>query len=376
METIMKSIALLFALLLATVAQAQNKPALEKIVIGQSVELSGEAIAKENMDGALAYFGWVNAQGGVHGRQIELKTYDDKRKPELTRQNTEKLLKEDNALALFGYRSTPTVEAVLPLLMAEKVPMIAPVSGAQTLHQPFNPYLFHLRASYQDETKKMVESLGVLAITKVAILYQDDSFGKDGLAGFEKNMAERKIKPLLVATYDRKDLKIDAAVASISAANPQAVLMACTPSVCSDFVKKIHKKGFNPRFLMLSNVSSDSFFKSLGDDGRGVGVMQVMPYPKDLNATVVREFQRVLKGMPNPPPLSYASLEGFVGAKLLVEGLRRAGPKLTRQKLIDALEGMRNVDLGGVTVSYSPKNHDGSKFVEMVVVGKDGSIQR
>jgi branched-chain amino acid transport system substrate-binding protein len=104
--------------------------------------------------------------------------------------------------------------------------------------------------------------------------------------------------------------------------------------------------------------------------------MQVMPYPRDLGATVVREFQRALKDMPNPPPQSYSALEGFVGAKLLVEGLRRAGPKLTRQKLVDALESMRNVDLGGVTVSYSPRNHDGSKFVEMIVVGKDGSIQR
>jgi branched-chain amino acid transport system substrate-binding protein len=372
----MKSLLLSLLFILPAIANAQSKPPGDKIVIGQSVELSGEAIAKENMEGAQAYFRMVNAQGGVHGRQIELKTYDDKRKPELTKQNTEKLLKEDNAFALFGYRSTPTVEAVLPLLLEEKVPMIAPVSGAQSLHAPFNPYLFHLRASYQDETKKMVESLGVLAITKVAILYQDDTFGRDGLAGFEKNLADKKIKPLVVANYDRKDLKIDAAVASITAAKPQAVLMACTPSVCSDFVKRIHKNGLNPRFLMLSNVSSDSFFKSLGEDGRGVGVMQVMPYPRDLSATVVREFQRALKDMPNPPPLSYSSLEGFVGAKLLVEGLRRAGPKLTRQKLIDALESMRNVDLGGVTVSYSPRNHDGSRFVEMIVVGKDGSIQR
>jgi branched-chain amino acid transport system substrate-binding protein len=375
----MKAIKFLLGLILAippAIANAENKPLQDKIIVGQSVELSGEAIAKENMEGALTYFRMVNAQGGVHGRQIELKTYDDKRKPELTRQNTERLLKEDNAIALFGYRSTPTVEAVLPILLEEKVPMVAPVSGAQSLHTPFNPYLFHLRASYQDEAKKMVESLGVLAITKVAVLYQDDTFGKDGLAGFEKNLAEKKIKPLVVATYDRKDLKIDAAVVTISAANPQAILMACTPSVCSDFVKRIHKNGLNPRFLMLSNVSSDSFFKSLGEDGRGVGVMQVMPYPKDLSMTIVREFQRALKGMPNPPPLSYSSLEGFVGAKLLVEGLRRAGPKLTRQKLIEALESMHNVDLGGVTVSYSPRNHDGSKFVEMIVVGKDGSIQR
>jgi branched-chain amino acid transport system substrate-binding protein len=151
--------------------------------------------------------------------------------------------------------------------------------------------------------------------------------------------------------------------------------MACTPSVCSDFVKQMHKKGLNPRFLMLSDVSSDSFFKSLGDDGRGVGVMQVMPYPKDFSATVTREFQRILKGMANPPPLSYSTLEGFVAAKLLSEGLRRAGPNPTRQKLVSASETMHDFDLGGVKVSYSPTSHDGSKFVELIVVGKNGSIQ-
>jgi len=148
----MNSLVFFIILTFSIFAKAQDKPALDKIVIGQSVELSGEATGEENMEGALAYFNWVNAQGGIHGRQIELRSYDDKRKTGITKQNTKKLLKEDHALALFGYRSTPTVEAVLPILLAEKMPLIAPFSGAQSLHKPFNPYLFHLRASYQDET--------------------------------------------------------------------------------------------------------------------------------------------------------------------------------------------------------------------------------
>ncbi|HWW07733.1 ABC transporter substrate-binding protein [Collimonas sp.] len=367
--SVFASVFALFLLAFTAIANAQ-----EKIVIGQSVELSGEATGKENMEGALAYFAWVNAQGGVYGRKIELKSYDDKRKPETTKLNTEKLLKEDNALALFGYRSTPTVEAVLPLLLTNKVPMIAPFSGGQSLHQPFNPYLFNLRASYQDEAAKMIELFGTLGIRKVAILYQDDSFGKDGLAGFERNLAKHKLNAVATANYDRKDLKIDKAVDTIVAANPQAVLMACTPSVCSDFVKQVHKKGFHPTFMMLSNVSSDTFFESLGDDGRGVSVMQVMPYPKDFNAGATREFQSVLKGMPKPPPFSYSTFEGFVAAKLLTEGLRRAGPNPTRPKLVAALETLRDFDLGGVKVSYTPSNHDGSKFVEMIMIGKRGAI--
>ncbi|MFZ6845254.1 ABC transporter substrate-binding protein [Undibacterium sp. RuTC16W] len=372
----MKTILVLALAVFFNSAQAVDKTTLEKIVIGQSVELSGEATGKENMEGAQAYFKWVNSQGGVYGRQIELKTYDDKRKPDITRTNTEKLIKEDHALALFGYRSTPTVEAALPLLISEKIPMIAPFSGAQVLHQPLNPYLFHLRASYQDETKKMVETLMPLGISRIAILYQDDSFGKDGLVGFKQSLALNRVKALVEASYDRKDLKIDNAVNLIASANPQAVLMACTPSVCADFVKQVHTRNFYPRFLMLSNVSSDSFFKSLGDDGRGVGIMQVMPYPKDIGVLVVREFQHVLKGMDNPPPISYATLEGFVAAKLLTEGLRRAGPSVNREKLMAAFNSMRNFDLGGVKVTYTPNSHEGSKFVELTVVGKNGVIQR
>lgn len=372
----MKSLTTSILLAVAMTMTAHAKSPAEDIVVGQSIELSGEATGKENMEGALAYLGWINSRGGVNGQQIKLKTYDDGRKPETTKLNTEKLIKEDHAIALFGYRSTPTVEAALPLILAEKIPMIAPFSGAQALHRPFNPYLFHLRASYQDETAKMVDALAPLGITKAAILYQDDGFGRDGLEGFEKNLAAHNLKPILTAKYDRKDLKIDLAVAGIVAANPQAVLMACTPSVCANFVKQVHKAGSHPLMLMLSNVSSDSFFKSLGADGRGVGIMQVMPYPKDFTAIVTREFQHILKEMRNPPPLSYSTLEGFVAAKLLVEGIRRAGPGPTREKLFAALENMRNVDLGGVKISYSSTSHEGSKFVELIVIGQNGTIHR
>jgi branched-chain amino acid transport system substrate-binding protein len=268
------------------------------------------------------------------------------------------------------------VEAVLPLVSKEKVALVAPFSGAATLRKPVNPYVFHLRASYQDEVAKMVESLSTLQIKKVAILYQDDSFGKDSLHGFERSLEALKMKPLVVAKYSRKDLNIDAAVNAIDATDPGAVLMACTPSACSNFVRQVRKKGKRPQFIMLSNVNSDEFFKSLGDEGRGIGVMQVMPYPRNIEFGVVREFQRVLKGMSNPPPMSYAALEGFVAAKLLAEGLKRAGQNPTRKSLIEAMQAMRDVDLGGVVVSYGRDDREGSKFVELTIVGKNGVFLR
>lgn len=350
--------------------------AAENIVIGQSIEISGQATGKENMLGALAYFSWLNEHGGVRGRAIQLITYDDGRSRATARKNTEKLLHQDRALALFGYRSTPTVEEILPLLMQEKVALVAPFSGAQTLHAPVHPYVFNLRASYQDEAAKMTESLAMLRITRVAILAQDDAFGRNGLAGFERSLKARRLQPVAIAKYDRKTLDLSQAVSAIATVNPQAVLMACTPAACAGFIRQIRKLGLQPQFLMLSNVNSEKFFNSLGDAGRGIGVMQVMPYPRDIGAAVVREFQRVLKAMKNPPPSSYAALEGFVAAKLMAEAIRRAGPQPTRQKIVAALDAMTDVDLGGIIVGYSPTDHDGSGFVELTIVGKNGAIWR
>lgn len=373
----MKCTVLLILFSIFTFAHAGNGSSDNgKIAIGQSVELSGEAVGKENMLGAAAYFDWINKQGGINGVKIDFLALDDQRNIDVTKKNTEFFLKEKNAIALFGYRSTPTIEAVMPLLTEYKTPLVAPFSGAQSLHRPFNPHIFHLRASYQDETKKMVESLALLNIKRVAILYQDDSFGKDGLAGFERNLQIKNLKAIVTSRYDRKNLNIDSAVKEIVAANPQAVLMACTPSACSNFIKQIHKARMQPQFLMLSNVNSAGFFQNLGDDGRGVGVMQVMPYPRDVSKGVVREFQRISKELKNPLPASYAALEGFVAAKLLSEGLRRAGPRPTREKLAAALETMRGFDLGGVTVNYSATSHEGSNLVELIVIGKNGAIWR
>ncbi|MFZ6750633.1 ABC transporter substrate-binding protein [Undibacterium sp. Ren11W] len=349
----------------------------DKIVVGQSVELSGQATGKEGMLGAQLFFNWINtSQGGVNGRKIELITYDDQRDPQKTKDNTLKLIKDDHAVALLGYRSTPTVQAVLPLLEKNKIPLVAPFSGSQSLYKPMHPYVFNLRASYQDEAAKMVESVALMQIKNIAILYQDDAFGKDGLAGFEKHLGARQIKASAIAKYDRKDLNVDAAVTTIMAANPAAILMACTPSACADFIKKVKTAGRLPQFMMLSNVNSEEFFSSLGKLGRGVGVIQVMPAPRNIGVPVVREFQHALKASSNPPPVTSAVLEGFIAAKLLAEGIRRSGANLSPQKLVSALESMNDFDLGGITLQYGSSQHNGSNFVEMSIVDQNGKMMR
>jgi branched-chain amino acid transport system substrate-binding protein len=348
------------------------------VVFGQSAEFSGQGVAKENTDGAQAYFEYLNKRGGVHGRKIELKSYDDARDNKRTVANTEKLINEDKVFALFGYRSTPSVEVALPVATQAKVPMIAPFSGAQSIREPLNPLVFHLRASYQQEAGKIVEQLTTQGIKKIAILHQDDGFGKDGLAGFEKALKERSISPTVIAKYDRKDLNVTGAVDAIAKTSPQAVVMACTPKACADFVKQTKKLGQQPQFITLSNVTSDEFVKMLAGEGRGVAVTQVVPNPWSTALPLVREFNTVLQDTKKSidAKVSYSSFEGFISAKLVAEALKRAGPNLSREKFLTALESMKEVDLGGMTVRYSATDHTGSDFVEMTVIGKDGKFRR
>jgi branched-chain amino acid transport system substrate-binding protein len=359
-------------------AHAQNGVVGNTILIGQSGEFSGQGVAKENTDGARAYFAHVNRSGGIHGRKIELKSCDDARIVRRTIENTEKLIHEDKVFALFGYRSTPSVVAALPVLTKAGVPLIAPFSGAQAIREPLNPLVFHLRASYQQEAGKIITHLATQGTRRIGILYQDDEFGKDGLAGYHKYLNAWKLSAPVVAKYDRKTLDIDAAVQAMAKAAPEAVVMACTPKACVNFVKKMKSLGLRPQFFTLSNVNSDEFVKALGEDGRGVGVAQVVPYPWRAASPLVREFQHMIRDMPAAEalPISYSSFEGFVAAKLLVDGLRRAGPNLTRANFAAAMESMQDHDLGGMFIRYTGADHTGSDFVELTMISRDGKYIR
>ena len=345
--------------------------------IGQSAELSGEASAKDNKAGAEAYFNAVNARGGVNGNKIRLISMDDKRDPKLALENTRILIDEKKVVALFGYRSTPTVQAVIPLIQERKMPLVAPVTGAQALHGPQSDYVFNLRASYGEEAYKIVQQIATMGISRVAVLYQDDTFGRELLAGFERGIKERKLTTVATANYDRKDMKVDAAVARIVAANPQAVLMACAPRACAQFVKTVRNQGQHPQFITVSNVNTQEFFTALSSDCRGVAISQVVPHPGNVGVPVVQEFHLARKAMAETaPPLNYAALEGFIGAKLLVEGLKRASDSPSPAKLAAAFDNVKELDLGGLTVRYSREDRVGSRFVELTVLTQDCIIRR
>jgi branched-chain amino acid transport system substrate-binding protein len=356
-------------------AVSQDGVSRATILLGQSGD-SSQGAGRENVDGANAYFAFVNRQGGVFGRKIELKSYDDGRDTKRVIENTERLITQDKVFALMGYRATPSIEAVMPLLAREKLPMVAPFSGSKSLRVPHNPMIFHMRASYHQEAVALIQQLTTQRVRRIALLAQDDSFGKNGMEGFEDALAKAGVKPVAVSMFPRKTSDVRASVAIIAAANPDAVAMACGPKGCADFIKQIRALGLRPQFLTISNLNSDEFANDLGEDGRGLVMTQVMPHPWSSTVPLAREFRQVLKEVAPTVPISYSSFEGFVAAKLIVSALRAAGPDVTRAKFIGALESMKDVDLGGFRVRFSPSDHQGSNYVDITLISRDRKFIR
>jgi ABC-type branched-subunit amino acid transport system substrate-binding protein len=369
-------IALAAAALSFSVA-AQQTPGVTPttIVLGQSAAFSGPAaqLGIQMNVGLKAYFGHVNAHGGVHGRKIELKTRDDRYDPKLCVETTHKLIEEDQVFALIGYVGTPTSAAALPIFTAAKVPFFGPFTGAELLRDPFNRYIFNVRASYYDETEEIVEQLVSTGVKSIAVFYQNDSYGQAGLKGVELAMDRRKLKIAATGTVERNTTNVADAVKKIGGVQPDAVVMISAYTSIAEFVRQMKKGGSGAQFHNVSFVGSQALADALGAEGHGVAISQVVPFPWSPTRPIVREYHAVLKAA-GVKDYNFSSLEGFIVAKAFVEGLRRAGRDLTRERFIATMEGMSTVDLGDFVLRFGPGNHNGSKFVDLTMIGRGGKF--
>lgn len=372
-----KYILLLVAMFPSLNALAQFGVSADTITLGQSAAFSGPAkdLGVEMRDGALLAFNEFNRQGGAHGRKIKLISYDDGYEPDRAVSNTKKLINDDKVFALFGAVGTPTSKAVLPIFTEAKVPYFGAFSGAELLRSPFNRYIFNVRASYYDETERIVEHLISLGRDKIGVLYQNDAYGQAGLAGVERALRKRKLEIAVKATIERNSSEVSAAVKQMNATGPQAVVMIGAYDGIAAFVKAMKQSGSNTEFHNVSFVGSISLAKALGADGAGVAISQVVPSPFDQTVPIVKEYQRLMKAA-GGTGYSFTSLEGYIAARVFIEGLKRAGKNLSREGFIDALEGMRNVNLDGFHIAFSPQNHQASTFVDMTMIARDGRFVR
>ena len=322
--------------------------------------------------GAEAYFDVINKNGGVNGRKIKLVSLDDGYEPDKAAANTKKLIAEDKVLALFGYVGTPTSNASLPIFTGEKVPFVGAFTGAQSLREPFNRYVFNVRASYFDETEEIVKHLVQQGIKNIAVFYQDDAYGKAGLAGVERAMKKRMLEIVATATVERNTTNVAAAVTKLANSKTNAVIMISAYKSCGAFIKEMKRAGGLQQFWNVSFVGSKALSNELGDEGQGVQISQVVPFPwSDVNL-IVRDYQKRIGG---PENASFTSLEGYIAARVLVEGLKRAGKNPTRESLVDGLAKMGKVDLGGFVVNYTPTNHNGSSFVDLTIISRAGAFK-
>ncbi|MEY4344906.1 MAG: hypothetical protein RL032_738 [Pseudomonadota bacterium] len=348
-----------------------------QLLIGQTAGITGAVAATMNeaIQGARLYIDQVNAKGGIAGEKIELITLDDQFDVKQAAENARVLIEEKKVLALFLNRGTPHTEAIMPLLVKYDIALIGPSTGAMVLHQPVKRQIFNVRSSYQREAKRAVEHLATVSVTRIAVVHVDDTFGQDALAGTMEGLKATNIQPMAVLKFDRAKPDFGTLIAELTKLNPQAIVWIGSGTAVSDGIKALRAAGGNAQIITLSNNASSGFIKNLGTASRGVMVTQVLPYERSsTHAFLVeaRELASKQKGL----ELSPAMLEGFVSAKVLVEALRIASPKVTRTKIIDALNSMRKFDVGGLEVSYSPTDHSGLDYVDLSIIGNDGRFKR
>jgi branched-chain amino acid transport system substrate-binding protein len=348
----------------------------ERIILGQSAPFTGPSaqLGIQFHRGAKLYLEQVNGQGGVARRSIELVNLDDGYEPERCVENTRKLLADD-AFALFGYIGTPTSVAALPLATAAKVPFFGPFTGAMALRDPLNRYAFHLRASYNDETALIVKQLTTLGLKKIAVFYQNDAYGKAGLDGVTLALGKLELKPVALATVERNSVEVANAVKTLMAAAPDAVVQIGAYKACAAFIRTARKAGYGGTFYNVSFVGTQALADELGRDGAGVVVSQVMPSPYNPARAIAREFVDVVKKAGGDYQANFSSMEGYLAAKVIVDGLKRAGNKPGRESLITGLESLTHQSYGGFAVSFSPSDHVASSFVELSMLTGDGRVR-
>ena len=348
-----------------------------QIRIGQPSGFTGAVAAgvKENTEGARLYLDAVNAKGGINGQKVELVSVDDQFDPKKTVAVATELLDKQRVVALFLNRGTPHAEALLPLLAERKVPLVAPSTGAMVLHQPVNPWVFNVRAPYQREASRAVEHLASLGISRMVVLQTDDSFGADAALGANAGFDKVGQKPLWLEKFPRDKPDFTALAQKVKHSDAQAVLFLGSAGSVAAGTRALREAGSKAQVVTLSNNASEGFIKLLGEHARGVIVTQVFPHERSVAYALTKDAMDLAraKGLPGVSP---AMMEGFAAAKVLAEGLRRAGPNPTGPKLRDALEGMKSFDLGGLNMGYSLTDHSGMDFTDLAIIDASGKFRR
>lgn len=365
--------------LIAGAAAASADPGVtaDKIIFGEAAAFEGPAAALGTgmREGIQAAFAEVNKAGGVNGRKLELISVDDSYEPNKAIEATKKLINDDKVFALLGPVGTPTSSATQPIATEAGVPFIAPFTGAEFLRNPFKPNVVNVRASYFQETEEMVERLTKdRGIKNIAILYQDDGYGRAGLAGVQKALEKRGMKLVAEGSYERNTVAVKAALLNIRKGNPEAVIMIGAYKPCAEFIKLARQVKLDAVFMNVSFVGSNALAKELGDAGKGVVITQVVPFPEDASVPLVASYQAALKAVDANAQPGFVSLEGYMAGRLMIEALKKVPGEPTRKALLDTVFS-NSFDLGGITLAYGKDDNQGMDQVFLTVIQGGGKIK-
>ncbi len=356
---------LLSTLFMAPLASAASPGVSDtEIVIGSCAALEGPAkfLGTQTVMGALAYLKEVNERGGIHGRKVKLVSYDDGYEPEKAVECFNRLRKDGIFAAAF-FVGTPTAAKYVPLVEAEKLPLIGLFTGAPFLYEPVKRYVINVRASYDDESRHLVDNVWTeLGYRKIGVIHQDDAFGAAVLGGVKKALAKHDAVPSAEGTFPRNTLDVQRAIDQVRGTAPEAVILVGPYAPVAEIVKRGRRAGWKPLYLTVSFVGTEAFIEAAGADAEGTVITQVVPPYKSIELPgVVRYLDALKKHFPGNKP-NFASLEGFVNAIVLGEGLSKAGRELTREKLVAAIESIGGLDIGmgpNLKLAYGPRDHKG-----------------
>ena len=347
----------------------------DTILFGQSAAFSGPAseLGSGMRSGIIAAFSEINAKGGVHGRRLELVFRDDAYEPEAAIENTAALINHDHVFALVGAVGTPTSRSAVPVAEASGVPYIAPFTGAEFLRSPNYQHILNVRASYYQETAAMVERLmDDLGITRIAVMYQDDSFGRAGYQGVKIALEQEGMEPVAIGIYPRNTKSIKSALLDLQQGQPDAVIMIGAYEPVAHLVSWARHTNFNPKFMTVSFVGSNALARELGEYGQGVYVTQVVPFPWDDSIPIVADYHKALNAYYPETVPGFVSLEGYIAGRFVIEVAQRCGRDIDRECFMQKLRDGNIVDLGGFELQFGPDDSQGSNEVFLTVIGADG----
>ena len=348
----------------------------DTVLFGQSAAFEGPAqeLGINMRLGIEAAFAEANANGGVHGRRLELVSYNDSYEPEASIANTVRLIEEDNVFALIGEVGTPTSRSATPIASLAGVPFIGPFTGAGFLRDPAWQNIINLRSSYQQETAEMVARLMEdLGITRIGVMYQDDSYGRSGYRGVLAALEPHGMEPVAVGLYQRNTTAVKTALLDLMEGEPEAVIMIGAYEPCAQLILWGRHLGLDAMYLNVSFVGSNALQQELGSDGAGVIVTQVVPFPWDSSLPVVASYQGALEAYQPGTSPGFVSLEGYLAGRMAIAGLEMCGADVDRQCFVDSILGSEMIDLEGFELRFGPEDNQGSDKVFLTVIGSDGA---